>query len=282
MLIGIVNFAQGRSFLAGQLVSVVLPTFNRASSLQTAIASVLDQTHQELEIIVVDDGSTDNTVEVVEGIGDERVRYVGLAVNKGQSAARNIGVKECRASLIAFQDSDDVWHREKLALQVQMLEENPDVAGVYCDLDRHFLGGHRVIIEAPSLKVGRYLDDRPSLYQTYGLGIQSCVLRKDVIVGIGGFREDLNCLEDLELLLRIAYRHRLMRIPKPLVDYFESVTSVSKNPQNERRARVFLLSHYGLLGVLRYPSKVATEIVRCVVPPQQLSRLARKFPSLQA
>ena len=267
--------------MSGQFVSVVLPTFNRASTLRNAIASVLDQSHRELEVVVVDDGSTDNTADIVAGLGDERVRYVRLAENRGQSAARNIGLAECRANLVAFQDSDDVWHSEKLALQVQMLEENPSVAGVYCDLDRRFLGGHRVVIEAPTLKVGRYLDDRPSLYQTYGLGIQSCVLRREVLVKIGGFREDLNCLEDLELLLRIAFRHRLVRIPQPLVDYFESVTSVSKNPANERRARTFLLSRYGIRGALSHPSTVATEIVRCVVPPQQLSRLVRKFPSLQ-
>ena len=268
--------------MGSQFVSVILPTFNRAPTLHRAIASVLNQSHSDLELVVVDDGSTDNTAEVVRGIDDKRVRYFPLAKNRGQSAARNIGLTECRAELIAFQDSDDIWHREKLARQVRLLDSQPDLVGVYCDLDRHALGGQRFIIEAPSLKVRRYLDERPSLYQTYCLGIQSCVIRKSTLVEMGGFREDLNCLEDLELLLRIAYRHRMARIPEPLVDYFESESSVSKNPDNERRARQFLLSRYGIWGAFRYPVRVAREFVRCAIAPQNHRKWARYLPSLRA
>ncbi len=267
MLIGLVNFLRG-AFLGDQFVSVVLPTFNRAATLPNAIASVLDQTHRHLEVTVVDDGSTDNTAEIVGAIDDKRLRYVRLAANRGQAAARNVGLRSSRASLVAFQDSDDFWHPHKLEMQLRWLDRHPGAAGVYCDLDRRFLAGHSCIIEAPALEVGRYLDERPSLYQTYGLGIQSCVLQKQALVEAGGFRERLKTLEDLELLLRIAYRHRLHRLPEALVDYHESETSVCKNPENERRARIFLLFRYGLWGAARYPANVAAELARCLASPR--------------
>ena len=246
-------------------VSVVLPTFNRAATLRRSIASVLDQTHRDLELIVVDDGSSDGTEGVVSAIRDDRIRYLRLDANAGQAAARNAGIRASRADFVAFQDSDDIWQPDKLSRQVRILKGDPGLGGVYCDLDRHWLNGTRLLIEAPNLTIGKYLDDRSSLYQTYGLGIQSCVFRKQVLAGAGGFREDLRCFEDLELILRIAHRHRMQRIPEALVGYFESETSVSKNAADERQARLFLLSRYGVRALARHPMHVAVEALRCVM-----------------
>ncbi len=247
-----------------RFVSVVLPTFNRAVTLPRSIASVLGQSHRDLEVIVVDDGSSDATEGVVTAIGDGRVRYVKLGSNVGQAAARNVGIGASRGDLIAFQDSDDVWHVDKLSRQVGVLEDDPGLAGVYCDLDRLRLDGTHELVQAPNLTLGRYFDDRPSLYQTYGLGIQSCVIRKHVLASMGGFREDLRCFEDLELLLRIAHRYPMRRIPEALVDYYESEASVSKNIQDERRARRFLLKRHGLKALARHPVNVSVEALRCV------------------
>src|SRR5262249_2720831 len=96
-------------------VSVVLPTFNRAHLLEGAIRSVLGQTHGDLELIIVDDGSSDETEALVTSIADKRIRYLKQAKNRGQSAARNAGIAASRFSLIAFQDSDDKWTWDKLA-----------------------------------------------------------------------------------------------------------------------------------------------------------------------
>lgn len=221
------------------------------------------QTHRHFELIVVDDGSTDDTEAVMAAIGDARTRYVKLKDNVGQAAARNIGIGQSRSELLAFQDSDDVWHPEKLSRQLAVLERSPELAGVYCDLDRCALSGRRAVIRAPDLQKGRDLDDRPSLYQTYGIGIQSCVIRKSVLSSMGGFREDLRCFEDLELLLRIARRYSMERIPEALVEYYESETSVSKNAMAERQARMFLLMHHGLRNFLKRPIDVSSEAIRC-------------------
>ena len=99
-------------------VSVVIPAYNRADSLADAITSVTAQTFRDLEIIVVDDGSTDGTRTVVERLTDDRIRYVRHDVNKGANAARNTGTGEARGRYVAFQDSDDYWHPEKLQKQV--------------------------------------------------------------------------------------------------------------------------------------------------------------------
>jgi glycosyltransferase involved in cell wall biosynthesis len=224
---------------------VILPTFNRADTLPRSIGSVLEQQHKNLELIVVDDGSTDRTRELVANISDPRIRYIWVDRNRGQSAARNVGISIARAELVAFQDSDDLWAREKLTRQLQALLDDPRLAGVYCDLRRHQLDGAQFLIEAPDLELGAVFDRRPSLYQSYGLGIQTCILRKNILHDSGLFNEHLRCFEDLELLLRIATKHRLRRVPEPLVDYFETENSVSKNAAAERKARMFLSGRYG-------------------------------------
>jgi glycosyltransferase involved in cell wall biosynthesis len=243
-----------------ELVSVVLPTWNRADTLRRAIWSVLDQTHRNLELIVVDDGSTDQTAALVGGLGEPRLRYVRLERNRGQAAARNAGIAACRGELIAFQDSDDVWMPTKLARQLEVLRTVAGVAGVYSDLRRCQANGHAVVIAAPDLAVGRYFDRRPRLYQTYGLGIQTCLLTKAALVAAAGFREDMKCYEDLELLLRLARKHRLQRIPEPLVDYVESANSVSKNSEEDRRARALLLWRYGFRAAAVRPRAVWREL----------------------
>ena len=117
-------------------VSVILPTFNRADLLPRSVDSVLEQTFGDFELIIVDDGSTDNTAAIVRDHKDTRIHYIGLAHNRGQAHARNIGIAESQGTLIAFQDSDDTWESGKLAKQVHILDCDAEVAGVYCDLLR--------------------------------------------------------------------------------------------------------------------------------------------------
>ena len=113
-------------------VSVIIPTYNRAHLLPRALESVLAQTFEDLEVLVVDDGSTDGTEAVVTGY-DDRVRYLRQPQNAGVSAARNRGLREARGEFVAFLDSDDEWFPEKLARQVERFRELPDRVGLlYC------------------------------------------------------------------------------------------------------------------------------------------------------
>ena len=114
------------------LVSVVIPAYNRAGLIGRAIDSVLQQTHADLEVIVVDDASTDNTGEVVKAIGDTRIRYIRCERNAGASAARNTGIAAAAGRFVAFLDSDDVWMPEKLTLQLAVLLACDDPEQVVC------------------------------------------------------------------------------------------------------------------------------------------------------
>ena len=225
-------------------VSVVLPTFERANTLLRSVTSVLEQTYPNLELIVVDDGSTDRTAALIGDIKDARLKYVRLARNRGQAVARNVGISESQGVLIAFQDSDDTWQIDKLERQVNVLAANPDIAGVYCDLLRIPRTGKPFVIEAPDLVRGALFDRRRSLYQSYAIGIQSCVFRREVLERRGHFREDMRCFEDLELLLRLSKRHHFHRIATPLVNYYESV-GVCWDNKAEFDARLLLFRRYG-------------------------------------
>jgi glycosyltransferase involved in cell wall biosynthesis len=226
------------------VLSIVLPTYNRADVLPRSIASVLTQSYGDFELIIVDDGSTDGTSTMVQGINDARIKYIKLDGNRGQSAARNVGIAASKARLIAFQDSDDVWHPAKLEHQISALEADAGLDGVYSDLRRVPKRGKPYVIKAPELIRGASFDRRLSLYQSHSIGIQSCVLRKEALDSVGPFREDMRCFEDLELLLRLAKNHRLQRIPLPLVDYFAPF-GVSKDLTAQRRARTILFQRYG-------------------------------------
>src|SRR5215831_17207605 len=116
-------------------VSVIIPTYNRAGFLRTAIISVLNQTFQDFEIIVVDDASTDNTPEVVTHFGDKRIKYIHNDINKGDAGTRNVGVVNSNCTYIAFLDDDDEWLPNKLQMQIDMLEDALiDIAGIYTNI----------------------------------------------------------------------------------------------------------------------------------------------------
>ena len=113
-------------------VSIIIPTYNREQLIARSIKSVLNQTYQDFEIIIVDDASTDNTEEVISNFNDKRIRYIRHEKNKGAAAARNTGIRAARCDYIAYQDSDDEWLPEKLARQMELLEDaSPQVGVIY-------------------------------------------------------------------------------------------------------------------------------------------------------
>lgn len=120
------------------LVSVIIPTYNRAHTLPASIDSVLCQTYDNLEVIVVDDGSTDGTEIFVRGLADSRVRYIKNSGNHGPAAARNLGVRRAEGEYVAFQDSDDEWRPDKLEKQMPLLLEPLEKTDlVYCEYTRY-------------------------------------------------------------------------------------------------------------------------------------------------
>ncbi|MBV8859321.1 MAG: glycosyltransferase [Acidobacteria bacterium] len=216
--------SNGTSYSTAEpFVSVVIPTYNRARLLGRAIRSVLAQSYCDFEVIVVDDGSTDETAGVVESFGDRRVRYVALARNGGAGAARNAGIRLARGKFLAFQDSDDEWLPSKLAKQMSAFERGPSGLGVvYSDMRRVWDDGRETYLAAPDVLSGRLVGGPVRFYQVCDLGVQSAVIRRECLDAAGHFNEELPALEDLEMFIRLSRLCAFERLREPLVRYHDT------------------------------------------------------------
>ena len=212
-------------------VSVVIPTYNRAYVIEDALASVLYQSHQNLEIIVVDDGSTDNTLELIETLNDDRVRYIRHERNKGCSAAYNTGIAAAKGEVIAFLDSDDLWHRHYLTRHVQFLSTHPEVDVSFCDTeiwvgDKVILSLIRLMRSFPRLigsnPPGReYVISRRDMHlcllEEIPVKPTAAVVRREALARVGvPFEESWPSGTDWDLFLRLSWVARFGYIDRPL------------------------------------------------------------------
>lgn len=186
--------------------------------------SLLRQTEARFEVVVVDDASQDDSESVITALGDKRFRYIRLPENRGPGGARNAGVRDAHADLVAFQDSDDEWMPNKLARQLERLDAAGSGTGVvYCDMVRVETDGVTTAPHhSPPLQRGRWINPQTRFYSPFGLGIQSCLIRREAFEGAGGFTEELRCFEDLELFLRLLDRWEFAFIPERLVRYHDT------------------------------------------------------------
>jgi glycosyltransferase involved in cell wall biosynthesis len=234
-------------------VSVVIPTYNRAGPVLDAVRSVLAQRFEDLELIVVDDGSTDDTAARLASIPDVRLRVV-LGPHAGVSAARNLGVRRATGSLISFLDSDDVWHPDKLAHEVAVLAEHPEVDAVFSDLEKRH--GDRVFpsFMRQTAVFSRRLPTTPGgivtieprelrlcLLQEVPIKPSALTLRRAAFDGVGGFDEAWSSSEDWELLLRLARTHRFAYIDRPLAVLHISPDSLHLMDQTRGEAAMIRL-----------------------------------------
>lgn len=191
-------------------VSVIIPTYNRAHLVKDAVESVLNQTYQDFELIVIDDGSTDNTREVL-AVYKDKLTYI-YQENQGRSAARNHGIKLAQGEYIAFLDSDDVWFPDKLERQVPVLESAPPdvvlVHGYKCIVDQNLQ-----LVPGWELKLRKLYtsaEKREETYENYlhsSCNFTSSILvRKTAIIEIGCYDILIRTLEDLDLYLRLLLK----------------------------------------------------------------------------
>jgi len=194
------------------LVSVIIPTYNRAGQVAEAVASVAAQTFRDFEILVVDDGSTDDTFEVLAAL--ECVRVLRHLRRRGVAAARNLGAAEARGEWLAFLDSDDLWLPEKLARQMAYLEARPGL--LWCQTDETWVRkGVRVNKPASHRKVGGRIFLR-SLERCL-VSPSAVVLHRQLLADHGGFDADLPAAEDYDLWLRLSWRYEMGLVDEPLI-----------------------------------------------------------------
>lgn len=197
-------------------VSVIIPTYNRDALLRRAIESVLNQSFDDFEVLVVDGAGSESTLELVRSYGDGRLRYVPQ-IGKGIANARNLGVLKARGEFIAFLDDDDRWREDKLELQVETFRELPgDYGLIYTAFTYYYLERDRVLgIKHPRASGDVY---RHMLRDNI-TGTSTIMVRRECFRRAGLFRESFPTCEDWDMWLRMSKICRFGAIDEPLVDY---------------------------------------------------------------
>lgn len=207
-------------------ISVVITCYNHGRYLGQAIESVIRQTYVNREVIVVDDGSTDNTAEVARRY-DVRYHY---KENAGLSAARNTGMELCKGNHVLFLDADDLLMPETLEISIGLLMEHPDWA---------FVSGNYIWIDCAGQPIDNGIargipvekDHYEALLRSNYIGMHGTVLyRRDLLTGIGGFREDLNAVEDYDVYLRLAKDHPVGCHPGVMAEYRQHGSNMTGDP----------------------------------------------------
>jgi glycosyltransferase involved in cell wall biosynthesis len=256
-------------------ISVIMPTYNRAEYLPNAIASVLRQTFQDFEIIVVDDGSAVAYVPgIVERFADRRIRHLRHPVNRGLSAARNTGIRAARGRYIALLDDDDEWLPEKLALQYELLTHSPPRVGIVYTgciyLDRATQRVYRRILPEKRGDLSKAL----LKYDRVVAGGSSTLLRRECFDTVGYFDEDIPAWEAYDLWIRLSSFYYFDYVKELLVKYYyqgnqintdygkliKGVEAVLKKHQDYFSGDMRgYSSHYFTLGLLYYLGKNVQE-----------------------
>ena len=196
-------------------ISVVVPTYNRRHVLPRTIGSVLAQDEPDFELIVVDDCSTDDTRSYLQSLTDPRIRLVAAARNGGTAAARNLGLEEARADIVALLDDDDVYLPHRLSAPLAIFAAEPDVvctlsSSVKLDLKR------TQVMRLPDLKLAPAAFEWALLCDLVGVEGTSITARRDAAIEIGGFRAGMKWIDDREFLIRLARRGSGRLIGEPL------------------------------------------------------------------
>ncbi len=195
-------------------VSVVIPTHDRLGLVDEAVASVLEQTFPDLELVVVDDGSTDGTAEhLAARFSDPRLRIV-VQENRGASAARNRGAAETSGEWLAFLDSDDRWLPRKLERQLEALAAHPDHPAAYTE-EIWYRNGRWANPRKIHAKYSGWIFER--CLPLCIISPSSILMRREVFEALGGFDESLPACEDYDLWLRLAARHPVLLVPERLI-----------------------------------------------------------------
>jgi glycosyltransferase involved in cell wall biosynthesis len=224
----------------GSTVSVVVPAYNSDEFVGEAVESALSQTYPPIEVIVVDDGSTDDTARVLELLGD-RIKLVRQE-NAGVAAARNTGIAVARGELFAFLDADDAWVPEKLDRQVQIHAQNPQIGLTHCGLvevDRR--------LKPLRERLAGLEGDGVYLKMLYGQGDRlhasgsTMMVSRAAIDAVGDFDASLPPSEDWELMYRVAKQFRVGFVPEPLVLYRQHPDNAHRNIPRQERSMMLAL-----------------------------------------
>jgi glycosyltransferase involved in cell wall biosynthesis len=203
------------------LISVIIPTYNRANTISRALNSVLHQTYSNIEIIIIDDGSSDNTEEILNNFKDNRI-IIKKSMNRGAPAARNMGIRIAKGDFIAFLDSDDEWMLNKLEKQYNLIS-NSDTGFVYT--------GYHIIKPDGEIRLSRLPGKKGNIFTD--LIISNCVgstsllfVKKQHLIDVGGFDESMPSCQDWDLFIRLSQICKADFVKEYLLKYYEDNSKV--------------------------------------------------------
>ena len=207
--------------------TIILPTYNRAAALPRAISSVMAQNEQDFELIIIDDGSTDNTREWLATLDDARIRVVRSEHNQGPSAARNIGINMAAAPMLAFLDSDDIYCKERLSVPLAIFERDHDVVCILSSALKEDKHGNTTAVLLPNVKLASGAFEWAMICDLVGVESTSISVRTEHARKIGGFCSDLRRTEDREFLIRLSRLGAAQILPNVLWQKTWSVDGAS-------------------------------------------------------
>ncbi len=207
-------------------ISVIIPVYNSEKTIRETIESVLNQTFTDFELIIINDGSQDSSLEIISSIQDTRLKVFSYP-NAGVSASRNRGIAQASGEFIAFLDSDDLWTADKLESQLQALQANPHAAVAYSWTDYIDRTGKFVCPGNHVTADGDVYEQL--LLQNFLENGSTPLIRKEALIKVGDFDESLFGPEDWDIYLRLAANYQFVAVPKVQVLYRISANSVSSN-----------------------------------------------------
>lgn len=209
------------------LVSIIMPTYNREKVIKRSIISVLNQTFDNFELIIVDDCSSDNTEEIIKSFNDNRIKYIKHKKNLGANVARNTGILNSKGYYIAFQDSDDEWMANKLEKQINILEKNNNIDFVFTGFylfdnnKKYYIPENEIVIKENSLF--------PKILKGNFITTSTVVLKKEILTKYGTFDPEMPRFQDWELWIRLLKKCKVDFLNEPLVNVYVQKDSISKN-----------------------------------------------------
>ena len=224
-------------------VSVIIPTYNRGNLIINSIKSVLNQTFKNLEVIIVDDGSTDNTQDKVNKIKDSRIKYIKLYSNKGASYARNVGIKNATGKFISFQDSDDIFYPNKIEKQLKNIINKNSIFD-FCKINVIYNSSYSYFIpnqmqENSILKgdIFNELISRGNFISTQSMIIRTKYMKNHL------FDKEMPRLQDYDIILGMIPKVKISYTKEVLVDLHIQNNSVTLSPLKLKKAIYILLIH---------------------------------------
>jgi glycosyltransferase involved in cell wall biosynthesis len=266
------------------LISVIIPVYNGEQTIRETIESVLEQTFSDFELLVIDDGSHDSTLEIISHIKDPRLKVFSYP-NAGLAVSRNRGIAHASGEYISFIDADDLWTSDKLESQFRRLQENPEAALAYSWTD---------FIDESSqfVRTGSHLTTNGDAYANLLLinfleNGSNPLIRREALNQVGGFDESLTASEDWDLWLRLAAHYNFITISYPQILYRISANSMTANVAKQERQTLIVIEQafsqapqslqylkpYSISNIYKYLTVKALE----GLPERQKGVLAARF-----